>query len=279
MQKRTRDTTLDDYIKRIDNIITKLDSGALDKYPALTRLLDGKTRKKERRWYLRELLVFIKERLPGVEHNAEPVINKLTGEIEGYKLSTSESKLSEIWGIGETTVRNLSMLFAGTLLMDRQKAQSDKTKRYSKKRNTSSKYNHVMYTYWVDAWRPAQLKVKEARALAWLKAGAPAKLDKPKVITIWGQSVADAICQDNATKTKEQEQFELYFLQAYEAIRERTGQIIVTRAEMLEELNKFVKQLQRHNSYESEQTNFIDKSVEKANVQCSGKNRNDQGCP
>ncbi len=251
MARSTEDgLTIDGYIGRIDRAIEKLrDKDAFIEYPAITRLLNGTVAKQTRRNRLIEVLEFIKKTAPGVPNGLEIGTNEATGKTTAYKLSISQSKLSEIWGITQKSVIGLSFLFAGTMLLKRQTAKNELTVEFSKaslyKNNNGSlqnsqKYTPVMYVYWIDEWSPKLLQVIEAKAQAWIDAGAPGKINKAKAITIWGQPSADAVTQSGAKKTQQQLLYEQWVIEAYNAIRNRTGAEIITKEQMLQELSKHV---------------------------------------
>lgn len=243
--------TIEGYIERIDRAIATLqDKDAFVKYPAITRLLNGKAKKQTRRSRLIEVLEFIKKTVqkPGV--TLEIGKNEATGKITTYKLSIAQSMLSEIWGITQKPVISLGYLFAGTMLLKRQTAKNQLTIEYSQarvKKQDNEAFSHnsqentpIMYVYWVEKWTAKQLQAMEEKTQAWIDAGAPGKIDKAKAITIWGQPSADAISQSGAKKTQQQLLYEQWVIVAYNTIRRRTGAEIVTKKQMIQELSKHV---------------------------------------
>ena len=238
--------TIAGYIRRIDSIISKLNSAdSLLEYPAMTRLLDSKTKGNTKRQHLIELLEFMKEALPQADRagTLEKEKHETTGQTTAYRLSISESKLAELWGMGKSTVVSLSLLFADTMLINRQTAKNKKTLSYFEKnatpcKNSQNNSQNIIYAYWVDAWTPGQLQIKEARAQEWINIGHPAKIRKHHAITMAGQSAANAITQSGATKAVQQLLSERRTIEAYEAITRRTGREIVVKAELLREIEK-----------------------------------------
>ena len=253
---KTWDLTSVRYKEHLGNLIELLSADGLpffDPYPALKTLLLGTCLKRERRQYLIALLEHIRDNLT----KAQPERDTRTGRIFAYSITVSMGYISAVvWKISKTdpetetekakpkhyrkskTAQSLSLLFAETMLLNRQTASPDQTQGLSDP--DAKARNCVIYRFWVDDWSPAQLAVKEARAQAWLDAGAPAKLTKNRAIEIFGQHAADAATQNGRKQTTSYKLHESFCEQAYSTIRTRTGRDVVSKAEMLEELRKHV---------------------------------------
>ena len=237
-----------DYGEPLGHLIELLSADGLpffDPYPALKTLLLGTCLKRERRQYLIALLEHIRDNLT----KAQPERDTRTGRIFAYSITVSMGYISAVvWKISKTygqgdyqiskTAQSLSLLFAETMLLNRQTAPPDQTQGLSDP--DAKRRNRQIYRFWVDGWTPAQMAVKEAKAQAWLDAGAPPKLDKSRAIEIFGQHAADAATQNGRKKTKLYRQHERFCEQAYTAIVNRTGRAVVSKAEMLDELRKHV---------------------------------------
>lgn len=237
-----------DYGEHLGHLIELLSADGLpffDPYPALKTLLLKPCKKRERRKYLIDLLAHLRDNLT----KAQPERDTRTGRIFAYSITVSMGYISAVvWKISKTygqgdyqiskTAQSLSLLFAETMLLNRQTALPDQTQGLSDP--DAKQRNRQIYRFWVDGWTPAQMAVKEAKAQAWLDAGAPPKLDKSRAIEIFGQHAADAATQNGRKKTKLYRQHERFCEQAYTAIVNRTGRAVVSKAEMLDELRKHV---------------------------------------
>lgn len=243
--------TLKKYVDHLDHLIEALGDQTLSfltPYPALRRLLLGSCKKRERREYVIALLSHIRKK--ATLSKVQPERDKRTDQVFSYSLTISMGYLSEIiWGMKpkkpllegykiSRTAQSLSILFAETMVINRQTASGDQVQGLQP--NESCRDRRVIYRFWVDSWSEAQLRVKEEKAQAWINAGAPAKLVKDRAIEIWGQPAADAVTQDGRKKTRKAKVYERFCEQAYSNIVARTGRQIVSKAEMLEELKKRV---------------------------------------
>ncbi len=231
------------YISRIQRVTALLKGPELADYPSLTKLLETRTTrpKKPYREYLRELLTHI---AATVELGKPTEIINNGDAVAAYGLTISRHFLAKLWGCSYEVAGNVSMILACTLCINRRTSRDEEALQKLKARSqeTESEYPHTIYAYWVDGWTQAQLEAKEKHAQAWIDAGKKrGGLSKHEAISIWGQTVADAISQDGRQKKSKRREQEQRLARAYEAvINTKEAGAPVTRTELEEYLKKSV---------------------------------------
>lgn len=229
----------DDYIKRLERVRALLDGPGLQDYPSLTTLLNTRTTRpsKPYRDYLKELLNHI---IDTISQNRPTEIISNGDAVSAYALTISRGFLARLWGCSRDVASYTSLLLACSLCVNRHTSRAKIDSPKLKK--GTDKYPHVIYAYWVDAWTPGQLATKERHAEAWIRAGKKrGGFTKQEAISIWGQSVADAVSQDGREKKKDRLKREKYLRRAYEAvIAAKEPGAPVTRAELEESMKRFV---------------------------------------
>lgn len=232
-----------DYLKRLQRVSALLDSADIQAYPNLSVLLETHTLKpnKPYRDYLKTLIHHIYTNIEKGKPT-EPITNGNT--VSAYALTISRHFLSKLWGCSYEVAGNVAIVLACTLCVNRRTSKKPQAIAFSESRNTEieKKRSQIIYAYWIDSWTPDQLDVKERHALAWIKAGKKrGGLDKEESISIWGQSVADAVSQDGRQKSQKRRKREQRLSRAYEAaIAAKEPGAPVTREELNEYLKRYV---------------------------------------
>lgn len=239
----------DDYIKRLERVRALLDGSGLQDYPSLTTLLNTHTTRpsKPYRDYLKELLNHI---IDTISQN-KPTETISNGDaISAYALTISRDFLAKLWGCSRDVASYTSLLLACSLCVNRHTSRSKIDSPKLKK--GTDKYPHVIYAYWVDAWTPGQLATKERHAEAWIRAGKKrGGITKQEAISIWGQSVADAVSQGGREKDEKRLKAEKFLRKAYDAVMAaKEPGAPVTRAELEESAKRFVPRIKYENTVE-----------------------------
>lgn len=229
----------DDYIERLERVKALLDGPGLQDYPSLTTFLNTHTTRpsKPYRDYLKELIGHI---ITAISQNKPTEIISNGDAVSAYALTISRGFLAKLWGCSRDVASYTSLLLACSLCVNRHTSRSKIDSPKLKK--GTDKYPHVIYAYWIDAWTPGQLATKERRAEAWIRAGKKrGGITKQEAISIWGQSVADAVSQDGREKDEKRLKAEKFLRRAYEAvISAKEPGAPATRAELEESAKRFV---------------------------------------
>ena len=113
-------------------------------------------------------------------------------------------------------------------------------------------YQHVIFRYWVDGWTAGQLRLKENRAAVQIDRDITSGMQRTDVITLHGQTTATAISGNGSHKSKNQVHYEEIVIQAYERIVRQNESPIVSKNEIINELQRRVPRKLREDPPEHE---------------------------
>jgi len=236
--------TAEKYLARLQEIkgmLTKPEQ--LQAYPALYRLLTHGARNRRREYLCNLIDHIIKQK-----DHLRPVRDQ-AGMPVAYKLSITTTYIArELWALGRNKAISHLALFSGVLLICRRESDNVQAMKMAsgaiqqkvEKEIIPEGFIQAPYDIWFDAWKPAQMNVKERKAQEWYNAGAPARITKERAIVIWGQSSANSMYSDGRKRAEETILAENRLIAAYRKISQRTGTPVVSKSQVLKELRHTV---------------------------------------
>lgn len=273
MGKTRHSLTIDEYCLKINRVISLLeDPEALRDYPNLTRLLDKKRKatKKHDTTTNRALLITLLEHIRStVRARPSEAIRDSNGTITAYAVTISVRFLAKLWGMSPIPANKTAYLFAATTLINRSQTQSQQARALSGSVQADAEreyremakslgaedgvhYQHVIFRYWVDGWTAGQLRLKENRAAVQIDRDITSGMQRTDVITLHGQTTATAISGNGSHKSKNQVHYEEIVIQAYERIVRQNESPIVSKNEIINELQRRVPRKLREDPPEHE---------------------------